>query len=445
MSARLLLTAAASAAALLAPAAAQTYAITNARVLMTGEADDPRSLRNGAVLVRDGEIVAVGSDVAIPRTAEVIDARGGVVTPGLFAALSGLGLEEIGLNGEGNDRSARGDVGLSASVDAADGFYADSSVIPVNRAGGVTRAYVAPDPGSDLFGGCGMIVSLSAGNDAIGEGRIVDRCLAQTVSLGYAGARRQGDSRPAAMNRLRRALDDALDYADDPRRYAETSEPGRLPARDAEALVPVLTGEQKMLVQVQGASDIRRVLRLADEYRIDLVLYGAAEAHRVAGEIAEAGVPVILDPLGNLPDRFETLGATLEAAALLEQAGVLVAFYDGDIGYTHNLRLLPQLAGNAVASGMSYAGALSAITVNPARIWGQDDVGMIAEGMVGDLVVWDGDPLEVTSRPVAVLIDGEAVSLDNRQAALARRYRTLERGERPFVYRRAAAADEAVD
>ena len=423
------------------PAAAQTYAITNARVLMTGEADDPRSIREGTVLIRDGEIVAVGRDVDVPRIAEVIDAGGGVVTPGLFAALSGLGLEEISLNGEGNDRSARGDTGLSASVDAADGFYADSAVIPVNRAGGVTRAYVAPDPGSDLFGGCGMVISLSSGGDRIGEGRIVDRCLAQTVSLGYAGARRQGDSRPAAMNRLRRALDDALDYADDPRRYRETMEPGRLPARDAEALVPLLTGEQKMLAQVQGASDIRRVLDLAEAYQIDLVLYGAAEAHRVADEIAAAGVPVILDPLGNLPDRFESLGATLEGAAALERAGVTVAFYDGDIGYTHNLKNLNQLAGNAVANGMSYAGALSAITVNPARIWGQDG-GLIAEGAVADLVVWDGDPLEVTSLPIAVLIDGEPVSLDNRQAALARRYRTLERGDRPFGYRRAAPARE---
>ena len=418
-----------------APAAAQTYAIENARVLMTGEADDPRSLREGTVLVRDGEIVAVGRDVRVPRTAERIDARGGVVTPGLFAALSGLGLEEIGLNGEANDRSARGTVSLSAAVDAADGFYADSAVIPVNRAGGVTRAYVAPDPGEDLFGGCGMVIALSRGEDTIGEGRITERCLAQTVSLGYAGAIRQGNSRPAAMARLRRALDDALAYADDPEGYADTYEDGRLPAADAEALVPVLTGEQKMLVQVQGASDIRRVLELGKAYRIDVVLFGAHEAYRVADEIAAAGVPVIMDPLQNLPDRFETLGARLDAAAQLEDAGVTVAFYDGDIGYTHNLRLLPQLAGNAVANGMSYGGALAAITLNPALIWGQDDrLGTVAPGKVADLVVWDGDPLEVTTLPIAVMIDGERVSLESRQSALTRRYRDLRRGNRPISY-----------
>ena len=425
----------AAALAMATAAQAQTYAITNARVMMTGTADDPRQLRDATVVVRDGEVVSVRQGGDVPRQAEVIDARGGVVTPGLFAAVSGLGLEEISLNGEANDRSARGNVGLSASIDAADGFYADSSVIPISRSRGVTRAYVAPDAGSSMFGGCGMLIDLSGG-PAAGEGSaITDRCLAQTVSLGYSGAQRAGDSRPASIALLRRALDDALDYADDREGYARSYEDGRLPSRDAEALVPLLTGEQKMLAEVQGASDILRLLDLADEYRIDLVILGGAEAHRVAGRVAEAGVPVILDPLGNLPSRFETFGSTLEAAKLLEEAGVLVAFYDGDIGYTHNVRLLPQLAGNAVANGMSYSGALSAITLNPARIWGRDDLGMVAPGMTADLVVWDGDPLEVTTRATAVLIDGEAQDLDDRQKALTRRYRDLAPRDKPFAYR----------
>jgi imidazolonepropionase-like amidohydrolase len=430
-----LLAGAAGALALAGAAAAQTYAITNARVLMTGEGGTPGAIDEATVLVRDGKIEAVGRDVRVPRTAEVIDGQGGVVTPGIFAALSGLGLEEIGLNGEANDRAAYGSP-LSASIDAADGFYADSSIIPINRAGGVTRAYVAPDPGDDLFGGCGMLVRLAPeAGDTVGAGAITDPCLAQTVSLGYAGAQRVGDSRPAAMSRLRRAFEDARDYAADPQLYRRTYEEGRLPTRDAEALVPVLTGRQKLLVRVQGASDIRRVLDLSDQYGLDLVLYGAAEAWRVADELAARRVPVILDPLQNLPDQFETFGATLEAARILDEAGVTVAFYDGDIGYTHNLRLLPQLAGNAVANGMSYAGALSAITEAPAEIWGRPDLGRVAPGMTADLVLWDGDPLEVTSRPQAVLIEGERVSLENRQSALTRRYRDLARGDRPIAYR----------
>ncbi|MBB4657963.1 amidohydrolase family protein [Parvularcula dongshanensis] len=428
---RTLLATAASASLLAAAAQAQTYAITNARALMTGTASSPADAEGVTIVVRRGRIEAMGPNVRIPSNAEVIDAAGGYVTPGLFAAVSALGLEEIGLNREGNDRSAEEDVGLSVSFDAADGFYEATTAIPVARAAGVTRAYVAPDPGDDLFGGCGMVVTLSGGDEPI-----VERCVAQTVSLGYAGAAREGDSRLAAMARLRRALADARAYQDDPDRYAETYEAGRLAAADAAALVPLLTGEQKMLAFVNGASDIKRVLAMAEEYGIDLVIYGAAEAHLVAEEIAAAGVPVVVDPVKNLPYQFEQLGATLEAPAILEAAGVTVAFYDDDIAYTHNLGLLTQLAGNAVANGMSYNGALSAITMGPARIWGQDDrFGLIGPGRTADLVVWDGDPLEVTSNPVAVFIDGEEMSLENRQKALTERYRDLTRGDRPFAYR----------
>ena len=433
---RTILGAGAAALGLACAAQAQTYAITGADVLMTGTAAQPDLVRGGTVLVVDGKVVAVGTDVPIPRGARVIDAGGGTVTPGLFAPLSGLGLEEISLNGEGNDRYAEGDTGLSASYDAADGFYADSSIIPINRAGGVTRAYVAPDTGRDLFGGCGMLIKLAPDEGApVGEGAITDRCLAQTIDLGYAGARSQGDSRLAAMSRVRRALDDARAYARDPEGYSVSYEEGRLPTRDAAALVPLLRGEQKALVHVEGASDILRVLDLASEYGLDLVLTGATEAHRVADEIAAAGVPVIMDPLQNLPSRFETFGATLEAASILERAGVTIGFFDGDIGYTHNLRNSRQLAGNAVANGMTYAGALSAITDGPARIWGRTDLGRVAPGMTADLVVWSGDPLEVTTLPLAVMIEGEQVSLENRQQALTDRYRDLGRGERPIAYR----------
>ena len=429
----------AAALALVGAAGAQTYYITNADVLMTGTDDSPGYVEDGAVLVVDGVIRAVDSSNTRRRLSddtEVIDAGGGTVTPGMFAALSGLGLEEIGLNGEGNDLSARGDVGLSASFDAADGFYADSAIIPINRAGGVTRAYVAPATGADLFGGCGMLVKLAPEAGAsIGEGAITERCLAQTIDLGYAGARSQGDSRLAAMSRVRRALDDAQAYARDPEGYSVSFEQGRLPTRDAAALVPLLRGEQKALVRVEGASDILRVLDLAEAYSLDLVLAGATEAYRVADEIAEAGVPVIMDPLQNLPGNFETLGATLEAAKVLEEAGVTLAFYDGDIGYTHNLRNMRQLAGNAVANGMTYAGALDAITGGPASIWDREDLGRIAPGMTADLVVWTGDPLELMTLPVAVLIDGERVSLENRQQALTERYRDLTRGERPIAYK----------
>ena len=426
----------AAALCLLGAAGAQTYAVTNARVLMTGSADDPRSIRSATVLIEDGRIAGLGADIQVPATATVIDAQGGVVTPGMFAALSGLGLEEVSLNGEANDRYADENTGLSASYDAADGFYADSTAIAVSRNRGITRAFVAPDPGTELFGGCGMVVRLSADEGAaIGDAAITERCIAQHVALGYAGARREGDSRLGAMAALRLALDDARRYQQDAGGYVQGSDEGSLSARDAAALVPVLTGEQKLLAEVQGAGDILRLLDIAEAYGLDLVIAGGHEAWRVADRLVAADVPVILDPMQNLPDRFETFGATLEGAARLEAAGVTVAFYDNDIGYTHNIRLLPQLAGNAVRGGMSYAGALSAITVNPAVIWGVEGVGLVSEGGAADVVVWDGDPLELTSRPIAVFIDGELMDGQDRQRALAERYRDLSRAERPIAYR----------
>jgi imidazolonepropionase-like amidohydrolase len=417
----------------IAAAAAQTVAVTNGRLLMAGDDGAPRTIENGTVLIRDGRIVEVGRNVQLPAggNVRVIDANGQAVTPGLFAPLSGLGLEEISLNREGNDRSPRGSTPLSASLMARDGFYADTTIIPISRAGGVTRAFAAIDPGSDLFGGCGTLVHLGGGASPI-----VKDCAAHLVALGYSGAAKAQDSRPAAIAQFRRALDDAREYEASPSLYRSQAEQGRLPARDAEALGPVIRGELPLLVQVNGASDILRVLDLGEEYGLDLVLVGAAEAHRVARDIAAADVPVIMLPTQNLPSRFEQLGATLAAAGRLESAGVRVAFYDDDIGYTHNLRLLPQMAGNAVAHGMSYDAALAAITHVPAEIFGVGDrMGRLAPGMVADVVVWDGDPLELSSRPVHVLIDGRETSLDNRQKALARRYRDLERGDLPLAYR----------
>jgi imidazolonepropionase-like amidohydrolase len=168
---------------------------------------------------------------------------------------------------------------------------------------------------------------------------------------------------------------------------------------------------------------------------LNVIVLGGTEAHLVAKELAAAQIPVILNPLQNLPSQFEDLSATLANAARLHAAGVVIGFYDPPSG-THNLRLLPQLAGNAVANGLPYAAALAALTINPARMYGAADrYGSIEIGKAGDLVLWDGDPLEVSSRPVAVYIDGRATSLVTRQTRLRDRYRDLSRGDLPHAYR----------
>lgn len=416
----------------LAPVAhAQTYAITNARLEMVGSVDAPRHIETGTLVIRNGRIAAVGSAVSVPNGATVIDAEGGSVTPGIFASLSGLGLEEISLDREGNDRSPRSDVGIVAAMDATDGLYTDSTIIPISRAGGVTRALVALDTGSALFSGCAAVIDLTGSASPITR-----NCAATMASLGYGGARKVGDSRPAALAVFRAALDDVAAFMADPFLYRRTVDERRLSAADAEALVPVLRGDRKLLIEVHGAPDIRRVLDLAAEYDLDIALVGASEAHRVADELAAADVAVILNPLGNLPSNFERFGATLAAGGILAAAGVDVAFYDDDIGYTHNLRLLPQLAGNAVANGMDRTAALAAITAIPAKLYGlENQMGTLQAGKLADVVIWDGDPLEVTVRPTHVFIGGKPASLDNRQAALVRRYRDLDRGALPHAYR----------
>ena len=411
--------------------AQETYVIENARFLVTGSADDPGTLDEGRLVIRNGKIASLGT-VSAPSGATVIDAEGGVVTPGLIAPISGLGLTEIGLNTEGNDGTLSGEFTFSAAIRAADALYADSVVIPISRAGGVTRAFSAISPGRDLFGGCGVLIDLTGDADPI-----LRSCAGQVMAFGYGAARRNADNRAAAMLRLRSIFGDVLEYVRAPAAYGGLAAE-KLPGADAALLAPVVEGDLPLFVTVNGAGDIRRLVAFTEEYGIDLVIVGGAEAWRVADLLAENDIPVILNPLNNLPGQFETLASRLDAAARLEDAGVTVAFYDDDIGYTHNLRLLPQLAGNAVANGMSYEGAVEALTVAPAQIFGmEDEVGTLAPGKVADIVIWDGDPLELSTRPTHVFIGGDLQSLDNRQSDLAERYRDLSgMGDRPPAYRR---------
>ena len=407
-------------------AAAQTYAITNGHLMVTGEASDPQDIPNGTVLIRDGRIAAVGRKVEIPENAQVYDAGGAPVTPGLFSPFSGLGLVEVGLAREPNDRRV-GDVAMGPSLLAADAINPDSTVLPVTRTAGVTRAFTTLATGDSQFAGCGAIIVLDGAIDPLTR-----QCAAQVAELGFAGARHAGNNRAASLAKFRAALEDARAYASDPYLYGQRPAEGRLSEADAKALGPVISGDLPIIISAHSAADIRRTLDLAETYGLDLIISGGAEAYRVADELAAADVPVIINPMSNLPYSFEELGATLEAAALLEEAGVKVAFSDDD---TPNIRLMPQQAGNAVANGMSYEGALAAITVVPAEMFGMEDrLGTLAPGKIADVVVWSDDPLELSSRPQLVFIDGKSVDLDTRQKALARRYRDLGERDKPFAY-----------
>ncbi len=429
---RLLLTAALAA----TPALAAPIAITGA-TLMTGQGDGV--IANATLVFDNGRITALGAGLPVPPGASVVDARGRIVTPGIIAAASDIGLSEVNGVRETNDSAARQSA-FSAALDVSTAINPRSLHIPINRLGGITRAVVVPDSASTIFGGQGAVISLAAAGPTVTRARAF-----QYMEMGENGARLAGGSRPAAWAQLANMLAEAQRYAANPALFDRGQDSGALAKRlDAEALAPVLDGRQALLIHAERASDIAEVLKLKARYpALRPVLVGAREAWLVAAEIARAGVPVITHSLYDLPDDFESLAASRNNIGHLQAAGVTVALGAlGGIGGTAPFNL-PSYAGNAVAQGLVPGGkgltkgqALAAITANPARIMGLSDLGTLAVGKRADVVIWDGDPLELQSAPVAVYIDGVAQPMASRQTELANRYKALGRTDLPLQYPR---------
>lgn len=418
----------------------KTWAITGGTVHTLAAAG---KLENATVLIRDGRIAAVGPNVAIPDDAERIDARGKVVTPGIFDPESQFGVVEVAAVKETRDASA-GDSRFSAAFDVADAINPRSVLIPVNRIAGVTRAMVSPTGGDEhIISGRGAIIDLGSTT-----GFVHRDPAAMFAVLGESGAAQAGGSRAAALLALREALQDARDYGENKGAYeSNRRRPYALARLDLEALQPVIAGELPLVVHVDRASDIEAALRLAHDFKLKLVVSGGAEAWRVADELAAARVPVLLNPLQDLPARFETLGATLENAARLQKAGVLIAFATGD---THNARNLTQAAGNAVANGLPWPEALKALMLNPAKIYGMDDrLGTLEPGRAADVVVWSGDPLELSTFADQVFIAGRPVPMVSRQTLLRDRYMQAMRDGREwpaaYIHPQSAASAPGVN
>jgi imidazolonepropionase-like amidohydrolase len=395
-----------------APASAQTIAITGGTVHPVGAP----VIEGGTVLIRDGRIVAVGRNVAIPAGARRIDARGKVVTPGLIHASSELGLLEVGSVDATNERTSAGDV--VASFDVAEGIDPRSVRIPVARTEGVTAAMAVPTGG--IFSGQAALIALSGSRM---EAMLRVRDAAMAGNFGSALKAAGGGSHAAGLARVRRILEDARDY--DRRRAdyrrADMQELSA-PASELEALLPVLRGTLPLYVVANSERDILNALRLADEFGIRLIVRGGTEAWKVAEELAEAKVPVALDAFANIPD-FESMEVRWDNAALLAEAGVEVVLYEGGDGGPRNLRFA---AGHAVRNGLPWDAALEAITLAPARAFGAGTtMGSLAPGRTADIVIWSGDPFEFSTRPEHVFIGGEEIPATSRQTELLERYRTL--------------------
>ena len=401
------------------PVQAETLAIVNAHILTPGTVGEVDS---GTIVVRDGVIAAAGKSVIAPSGARIIDAQGHIVTPGLVAVNTALGLAEVSsVSGTRDDRNRNKQI--SAAFDVQYGLNGNSTLIPVARLGGVTSAIVVPgyddrDEDRQLpFGGQAAAISLGQGARLLLKARV-----GMVLEFGEDGATRAGGSRAAEFVELRNLLDNAKFY----RAHKAAYDSGNLrdlglSRPDLEALLPVLDGTVPLIVDVHRASDISEVLRLAKEYRLRVILSGAEEAWMVASEIAAARVPVLLNPTANIPQTFELLGATLENASRLSEAGVEIAVEGNDGG--PRVRDLRYNAGIAVSRGLPYAKAIEAVTLAPARIFELDSqVGSIASGKRANLVIWSGDPLEPLSEALRIFVDGQEQPLTSRAEELRDRY-----------------------
>ncbi len=400
----------------LVPASGDVVAITNARILpVSGPA-----IERGTVVIRGGRIAAVGANLPPPSGARVIDAGGKIVTPGWLDSGIHTGIVEIPGSAKGTADQNTTDARVSAAFTVVDAFNGNSTVIPVTRVEGITRALVTPGGTGNVFLGQGAVMDLSG---AQVPGSVTRAPAVMVALLGEAGAGVAGGSRSTAMLRLREILDDARDYGIHKAAYNIRQRRDYARSRlDLEALQPVLKGQVPLAIEANRASDLLAAMRLADEFKVRLVLLGASEGWMVAEQLAKANVPVVVKPLTDIPS-FDSLGATLENAARLSRAGVTVALASFD---THNSRTLRQEAGNAIANGMDRDAALQAVTLTPARLWGVDDrVGSLEAGKDADVVVWSGDPFELTTGAEHVFIKGVEVSRETRQKQLLNKYRTL--------------------
>jgi len=392
---------------------AQTIAITGGTVYpVSGPKID-----NATVLIRDGRIAAVGTNVAIPAGATRIDAAGKWVTPGLIDGAGNMGLREISAVQNTNEGTLRGNE-VAAAFNVAEGINPASTLIPVTRIEGVTTTLAVP--GGDLIWGQAVLIDL--------DGTTIEAMVAKSpvaivadLSEGSKGA--GGSSRAGAAQRLRRVFNDALEYSRRRTDYSRAQmQELAASAADLEALLPVLRGQLPLMVVANRRSDIETALRIAREYKLRLILAGAAEGWEIADKLAAAGVPVLVQPMDNIPS-YDALGIRYENAGLLAKGGVKVSLLETQ---TENSRNLRQQAGNAVAYGMTWEQALRAVTLSPAEAFGvANQYGSLEAGKVANVVVWTGDPFEFSTGVEHVFIRGKEIPLRSRQTELLERYKTL--------------------
>lgn len=404
-------------------ASAEPLAIIHAKawtMTMAGPIPD------ATIVIDDGRIVSVTPGAAPPPGARVIDAHGQPVTPGLVDSATQLGLVEVSSATATLDQTSAAR-GIGAGFDVSLALNADSALVALARADGLTGALSYPKKSEEApFAGSAAFLKLRATDDTL------DHAGAAVVAvIGGNKWPKDAGSRAAQWQLLRGAFGKAVDgrHGGHGGAHGHDDPPGAPPGSDEAALRAVLDGRAPLAIFTDRVSDIREAIRFAHDFSVHVVIMGGADAWRVADALAAAHIAVVLDPQANMPTSFDELGNRLDAAAILQRAGVMVAFgmAGGAIEESYNAGLdLREGAGLAVANGLPYIEALKAITVNGHLLWG-GGAGTLVAGEPADLVIWDGDPLEPSTNATTVLIDGQPASTDNRQRALELRYLPLAR------------------
>jgi imidazolonepropionase-like amidohydrolase len=414
-----------------AQSTSSSYALTHAKIVTLAGAP----IEDGTLVIRDGKIAAIGVNVDVPAGAQVIDAKGLQVYPGLFDSITQMGLREIGAVSATVDSAETGN--YNPDVVAATAIFPSSEHIPVTRAAGIAEVLAVPASGGFDFGGGGSILGGQASAIHL-AGWTIDEMLLkksaamvlnwpeiQTETFDFATFARKEKPYTDAKQEYDKQVTELTDWMDRARHYSQAMEKGAAAKYDRdlklEALVPVVRGELPLLLFADRAREIRNAVEFCDKQKLKMILAGGAEAYKVKDLLRSKDIPVILRPMLTGPlDEDDPYDRLLTQPAELASAGVKFAFASFDNSFA---RRLGQNAANAVAYGLPYDEALKAVTVYPAQIFGlADRIGTLEQGKVANLIVTNGDPLELTTEVRYLFIRGQLTSTNNRHKSLYEKY-----------------------
>ena len=408
-----------------------TYAITHAKIYtLAGSV-----IEDGTIAIRDGKIAAVGASVDVPAGAHVIDAKGLQVYPGIFDAITQMGLREIGAVSATVDSTETGN--YNPDVVAATAVSPSSEHIPVTRAAGITEVLAVPGSGGFDSGSGGSVIGGQASAIYLAGWEIDEMLIKksaamvlnwpaiETETFDFSTFSRKEKPYTEAKQEYDKQVNELTDWVERARHYAQAMEKGSGAKYDRdlklEALAPVIRGELPLLVFADRSREIRNSAEFCDKQNLKMILAGGEEAYKVKDLLRSKGIPVILRPMLSLPpEEDDPYDLLLSQPAELAAAGVKFAFASFDNSFA---RRLGQNAANAVAHGLPYEEALKAVTIYPAQIFGlADQIGTLEQGKLANLIVTNGDPLELTTDVKYLFIKGRLTSLDNRHLRLYEKY-----------------------